>query len=68
MQAPLYHFIIEGLSSDLTSQQNGCIITYSHCGVWPLILDPLGMVEAWLANRETGATVVKYKVHKVVYW
>ena len=55
---------MEGLSPDLTTQQNACIITHSHTRVWPLILDSLGMVEEWLKSSETNPLLIKYKVLK----
>ncbi len=62
MQAALYHFMLEELPPDLTSQQNGCFISYPRKGVWPLVLDPLNMVGAWLTKRDPTANFVKFQV------
>ena len=62
LQPALYHLIMEGLPQDSSSQQNACIITHPHTSVWPLVVDPLGMVEQWLKGREREATMVEYKV------
>ena len=68
-QPSLYHLVIEGLPQDPSSQQNACIITHPHAGVWPLVVDPLGMVEQWLRGREMEAVIVEHKVclHVFVY-
>ena len=57
----LYHFLLESLPPDLTSQQNGCFITYP-LKVWPLILDPLDMAVTWLTTRNPSAVIVKHQV------
>ena len=62
LQPALHHLVMEGLPQDSSSQQNACIITHPHTSVWPLVVDPLGMVEQWLKGREREATVVEYKV------
>ena len=62
LQPALYHLVMEGLPEDSSSQQNACIISHPHTSVWPLVVDPLGMVEQWLKGREREATMVEYKV------
>ena len=62
-EVALYHFLLESLPPDLTSQQNGCFITYPCLRVWPLILDPLDMAGTWLSTRDPSATILEYQVN-----
>ena len=61
-QPSLYHLIMDGLPSDATSQQNACAVCHTPSSSWPLIVDPLRMVEHCLRVREGGATFCKHGV------
>ena len=64
----LYHLSMEGLPVDDHTHFNACIITTDYSSFWPLIVDPLGMVEQWLNRRhESGDTAfVKYEVSLLI--
>ena len=63
-EANLHCLTMEDLPLDNHSLFNSCIITSPHTPVWPLILDPWGMVKQWLHKRRgpKETTFVKFEV------
>ena len=62
--ADLHRFTMEELPREDHSLFNACIMTSQHTSVWPLIINPLGMIERWLNKRTPSeeTVFVQYEV------
>ena len=67
--ADLHRFTMEELPREDHSLFNACIMTSQHTSVWPLIINPLGMVERWLNKRTLSeeTVFVQYEVQGHVH-